>query len=326
MALSVLFVGGTGQISYPCVERAVAQGHHVSVYNRGKRLADLPAGVTSIIGELAGPEYADLARANFDVVCQFIAFTPDQVARDIEVFAGHCGQYIFISSASVYEKPASHYVITEKTPAINPYWRYSQDKIACEKLLEASQNLAWTIVRPSHTVRTGLPIMMGDSDIMARRMLEGEPTIVAGDGHTPWTLTRSVDFAVPFVGLFGNRAALNDTFHITNDRAHIWDDIQKAIARLLGVEAKIVHVPTDTLVRYNHEWIGPLTGDKAWSAIFDNSKIKSVVGDFTCAESLDDILAEPIAHLKQRLAANRPPKGDFDGLVDRICREQSALG
>lgn len=326
MAMSILFIGGTGQISYPCVERAVAQGHDVSVYNRGKRASDLPAGVTSIVGDLAAPAYADLAKAHFDVVCQFIAFTPDQVARDVEVFAGHCGQYIFISSASVYEKPARHYVITEQTPAINPYWPYSQAKIACEMLLKDSDNLAWTIVRPSHTVRTGLPVMIGDSDIMARRMLDGEPTIVAGDGHTPWTLTRSVDFAVPFVGLFGKQAALNDIFHITSDRAHIWDDIQKAIGRLLGVEAKIVHVPTDTLIRYIPDWVGPLLGDKAWSAIFDNSKIKSVVGDFACAESLEKILAEPIMHLKQRLATNRPPKGDFDALVDRICQAQAALG
>ncbi|HEY4201720.1 MAG TPA: SDR family oxidoreductase [Devosiaceae bacterium] len=326
MALRILFIGGTGQISYPCVERAVAQGHDVSVCNRGKRGGALPQGVTSILGDLAGPEYADLAKTNFDVVCQFIAFTPDQMARDVELFAGHCGQYVFISSASVYEKPARHYVITEQTPAINPYWPYSQNKIACEELLHGSHNLAWTIVRPSHTVRTGLPIMMGDSDIMARRMLDGEPTIVAGDGHTPWTLTRSVDFAVPFVGLFGKDAALNDTFHITNDHAHIWDDIQKAIARMLGVEARIVHVPTDTLIRYNPEWVGPLLGDKAWTALFDNSKIKSVVGDFACAERLEDILAEPIRHLKQRLAANRPPKGQFDELVDRICREQAALG
>ena len=326
MAMRILFIGGTGQISYPCVERAVAQGHDVSVFNRGQREAQLPAGVTSIIGNLAGPEYADLAKAQFDVVCQFIAFTPDQVARDIEIFTGHCGQYIFISSASVYEKPPRHYVITEETPAINPYWPYSQAKIACEELLLASENLAWTIVRPSHTVRTGLPIMIGDADVMARRMLDGEPTIVAGDGHTPWTLTRSVDFAVPFVGLFGKPAALNDIFHITGDRAHVWDDIQKAIASLLGVEARIVHVPTDTLVRYNPEWVGPLLGDKAWTAIFDNSKIKSVVGDFTCAESLEDILAEPIAHLKARLAKNRPPRGAFDDLVDRICQDQSALG
>lgn len=326
MAMRILFVGGTGQISYPCAERALAEGHDVTVYNRGKRITDLPAGVTSIAGELAAPEYADLAKTNYDVVCQFIAFTPDQVARDIEVFAGHCGQYIFISSASVYEKPARHYVITEETPAINPYWLYSQNKIACEELLRKARNLPWTIVRPSHTVRTGLPIMMGDSDIMARRMLDGEPTIVAGDGHTPWTLTRSVDFAVPFVGLFGKPRALNDIFHITNDRAHIWDDIQKAIARLLGVEAKIVHVPTDTLIRYNPDWVGPLLGDKSWTAIFDNSKVKSVAGDFTCAEDLEEILAEPIMHLKQRLAANRPSRGDFDALVDRICREQAALG
>lgn len=326
MAKTVLFIGGTGQISYPCVEEAVAQGYQVSVFNRGKRGDALPKGVTSITGDLAGPEYADLAKGNYDVVCQFIAFTPDQVARDVEIFSGHCGQYIFISSASVYEKPARHYVITEETPAINPYWPYSQAKIACEQLLAKSEGLPWTVVRPSHTVRTGLPIMMGDSDIMARRMIEGEPTIVAGDGNTPWTLTRSGDFAVPFVRLFGKAAALSEIFHITNDRAHIWDDIQKAIGRLLGVEARIVHVPTDTLIRYNPEWVGPLLGDKAWTAIFDNSKIKSVVGDFSCAGSLDEILAEPIAHLKQRLATKPPLKGDFDALVDRICAAQTQLG
>ncbi|MGV8855154.1 MAG: SDR family oxidoreductase [Devosia sp.] len=326
MAMTILFIGGTGQISYPCVEDAVAQGHKVSIYNRGKRPDALPRGVTAITGDLAGPEYADLAKTRYDVVCQFIAFTPDQVTRDIALFAGQCGQYIFISSASVYQKPARHYVITEETPAINPYWPYSQAKIACEALLTGSAGLPWTIVRPSHTVRTGLPIMMGDSDIMARRMIEGQPTIVAGDGHTPWTLTRSVDLAVPFVRLFGKAAALNDIFHITNDRAHIWDDIQNAIARLLGVEANIVHVPTDTLIRYNPEWSGPLLGDKAWTAIFDNSKIKSVVGDFSCAESLDEILAEPIKYLKQRLAASRPPLGDADTLIDRICAAQSALG
>jgi nucleoside-diphosphate-sugar epimerase len=286
----------------------------------------LPAGVISIVGELGSAAYAELAEANYDVVCQFIAFTPDQIARDIKVFAGHCGQYIFISSASVYEKPPRHYVITEDTPAINPYWAYSQAKIACEELLGASASLAWTIVRPSHTVRTGLPIMMGDADVMARRMLDGEPTIVAGDGHTPWTLTRSVDFAVPFVGLFGKQAALGEIFHITNDRAHIWNDIQMTIGRMLGVEPKIIHVPTDTLLKYNPEWAGPLLGDKAWTAIFDNSKVKRVAGDFTCAEDLEEILADSISHLKQRFAKARPPRAELDTLVDRICAAQMGLG
>lgn len=326
MALRVVFIGGTGQISLPCVEEAVARGHEVSVFNRGRRDAGLPAGVTSIVGELGGAEYARLGEEHFDVVAQFIAFTPDQVQRDIDIFTGHCGQYIFISSASVYEKPARHYVITEETPAINPYWRYSQDKIACETLLRGTSGLGWTIVRPSHTVRTGLPVMIGDADVMARRMLEGSPTIVAGDGHTPWTLTRSKDFAVPFVGLFGTPASLSEIFHITNDRAHIWDDIQRAIGRALGVEANIVHVPTDTLVRYVPEWEGPLMGDKSWTALFDNSKVKRVAGDFTCAPDLETILEEPIRHLQQRLERHRPPRADFDALVDRICREQSALG
>lgn len=326
MGLNVLFIGGTGQISYPCVEYAVTQGHRVSVFNRGKRNDPLPPGVTSIVGDLNGPEYRTLADANYDVVCQFIAFTPDQVQRDIEVFSGHCGQYIFISSASVYEKPASHYIITEATPAVNPYWPYSQAKIACENLLTPLDTLPWTIIRPSHTVRTGLPIMMGDADVMARRMLDGEPTIVAGDGHTPWTLTRSVDFAVPFVNLFGKPKALHDIFHITNDRAHIWDHIQTAIARGLGVEPKIVHVPTDTLVRFNPDWVGPLLGDKAWTAIFDNSKVKAVAGDFTCAQDLGDILAEPLEHLQRRLATNRPPKGEHDALIDRIVAAQEAVG
>lgn len=326
MALKVLFIGGTGQISYPCVERAVAQGHKVSVYNRGQRDNALPSGVESIVGDLKDLASAGLGKAKYDVVCQFIAFTPDQVARDIELFSGNCGQYIFISSASVYQKPASHYVITEKTPAINPFWPYSQNKIACEQLLAKADNLAWTIVRPSHTVRTGLPVMIGDADIMARRMLDGEATIVAGDGHTPWTLTRSVDLAVPFVGLFGKEKALGEIFHITADRAHIWDHIQREIAAQLGVEAKIVHVPTDTLIKFNPEWEGPLMGDKSWTAIFDNSKVKSVAGDFTCAEDLKTILEEPIHHLKQRLAANRPPKGEFDAMVDRICNAQAALG
>ena len=325
MVLNILFIGGTGQISYPCVERAVAEGHKVSVYNRGIRENALPSGVTSIVGELKDLPTTGLGKANYDVVCQFIAFMPDQVANDIAAFSGNCGQYIFISSASVYEKPASHYVITERTPAINPYWKYSQNKIACEQLLQKADGLSWTIVRPSHTVRTGLPIMIGDADVMARRMLDGEPTIVAGDGHTPWTLTRSEDFAVPFVGLFGKPDALREIFHITSDRAHIWDDIQKAIAAQLGVEAKIVHVPSDTLIKFNPEWEGPLLGDKSWSAIFDNSKVKRVAGPFACAENLDEILAQPIAHLKQRLAANRPPKGDLDVLFDRICQAQSAL-
>ena len=327
MALNVLFIGGTGQISLPCVELAVAAGHKVSVFNRGVRDETLPEGVTSITGDMKDQAaYRALGKTRWDVVAQFMAFTPEQMAEDIATFAGNAGQYIFISSASVYEKPPRHYVITEKTPAINPYWAYSQAKIACEEMLKGAKDLPWTIVRPSHTVRSGLPTMMNEGDVIGHRMLAGKPVLVAGDGATPWTLTRSADFAVPFVRLFGNAAALGETFHITGDRGFTWDEIYTAIAAGLGVEARIAHVPTDTLIRYHRDWEGPLLGDKTWAALFDNSKVKRVAGDFTCEENLAKILEEPIAYFKKRLAANGPQTHPLDALMDRIAAEQAALG
>ena len=327
MALDVLFIGGTGQISLPCVELAVEAGHKVSVFNRGIRDETLPGKVKLIAGDMKDAKaYRRLGRTRWDVVCQFMVFRPEQMQLDIETFTGSIGQYIFISSASVYEKPARHYVITEKTPAVNPYWPYSQDKIACEELLRRQKKLPWTIVRPSHTVRSGLPTMMNEGDMVAHRMLAGKPVIVCGDGTTPWTLTRSEDFAAPFISLFGNSKALGEVFHITSDKGFTWDEIYHAIAKGLGVEAKIVHVPTDTLVRYSRDWEGPLLGDKTWTALFDNSKVKRVAGDFTCAEDLDVILAEPVRYLKKRLAGNNPEPHELDPLYDRICAEQSSLG
>ena len=323
---SVLFVGGTGQISLPCVEKAVAAGHDVSVFNRGQRDAALPAGVTSIVGDMKDPaSYRQLRDKKFDVVAQFMVFTPEQMQQDIETFAGHAGQYVFISSASVYDK-SNHYVVKEGvTPVHNPYWAYSQAKIACEKLLEGSANLPWTIVRPSHTVRTGLPTLVGEGDVIPRRMLQGKPVFVAGDGTAPWTLTRSVDFATPFVGLFGKPKAIGEDFHITGDMAWTWTQIYKAIAKAIGAEANIVCVPSDTLVRYRPDWVGPLWGDKSLASLFDNSKVKAVAGDFTCSEDLDEVLAEPIQHLKERLAQPEQPS-ELTPLLDRITADQLALG
>ena len=221
----------------------------VSVLNRGQTNVALPAGVSVIAGDMNdAATYGALGDRTFDVVCQFRAYTAEQMKKDIAAFTGKTGQYVFISSASAYQKPAHHYVITEKTPLENPYWQYSRDKIACETMLREQSALKWTIVRPSHTVRTGMPLAIGDGDAVARRLLRGAPVIVHGDGKSLWTLTRSADLAVPFVKLLGNGQALGEDFHITGDRGFTWDEITDAIAAGLGVEAKIVHVPTDTLV------------------------------------------------------------------------------
>jgi uncharacterized protein YbjT (DUF2867 family) len=327
MALTILYIGGTGQISLSCVHASVAAGHKVSVLNRGKTSIDLPDGVESIMGEVGPADgYSNLAGRRFDVVCQYRAFLAGQVQRDIDTFTGKTDQYVFISSASAYQKPAHHYIITERTPLENPYWQYSRDKIACEAMLRTQSKLPWTIVRPSHTVRTGMPIQIGNADEAIRRMMAGKPVVVTGDGTSLWTLTRCGDYAVPFVRLLGNSRALNDDFQITNDRSFTWDQIHTAIGRGFGVEAIHAHVPSDTLIRYNKEWEGPLLGDKSWSVIFDNSKVKSVAGDFSCAGDLDTILADSVMHAKARLQSPAPPPSAEDALFDRIIAEQGALG
>ncbi len=324
--MKILFVGGTGQISLPCVELATAQGHEVAVFNRGQRGAQLPEGVRRIAGDMAdAAAYARLGAEDWDVVAQFMVFSPAQMQRDIATFAGRTGQYVFISSASVYQKTPFSYLTTEATPAINPYWPYSQAKIACETLMKQSP-LAWTNVRPSHTVRTGLPTMLNEGDSVGHRLLAGKPVLVAGDGTSIWTMTRAEDFARPFVGLFGKPAALREDFHITGDVGFTWDAIYMTLARGLGVAAQLAHVPTDTLVRYQPDWAGPLLGDKSWTTLFDNSKVKRVAGDFTCETDLEKLLAEPLRQFRQRRAANVPYDTGTDALIDRIIAEQAALG
>jgi nucleoside-diphosphate-sugar epimerase len=207
--LNVLFIGGTGQISLSCVQAAVATGHRVSVYNRGQTAAILPKDVEVIVGTSEDDgAYAAVADTRYDVVCQFVAFSPKQIQRDLKTFRNRTGQYVFISSASAYRKLVTDFTITERVPLENPFWEYSRLKAACEQVLRQQTDVPYTIVRPSHTTRTRLPTAPSEGDQLASRMLRGLPVVVPGDGTALWPLTLSEDFAVPFVRLFGNAAAL----------------------------------------------------------------------------------------------------------------------
>lgn len=323
MSARVLFIGGTGQISLPCVEAAVAAGDTVTVFNRGATAADLPDGVEAIAGDYSDDAaFAAVAARGFDVVCQFIAFTADQVQRDLATLRGHTGQYVFISSASAYRKPVDAFPITEAVPLENPHWEYSRRKAAAEAVIQAQDDVPWTIVRPSHTVRTQLPGALGERDRMADRMRLGLPMIVPGDGTSLWTLTRSEDFALPFVRLFGREQALGEAFHLTSDNVYTWDQITRAVADLLGVTVEIVHVPSETLVARNPDWKGPLLGDRSWSVMFDNSKIKRVAGDFACERDLREVLLAPVEHYRRRAGDAAPQKDDLDRLFDAIIADQ----
>ena len=283
--MKALLIGGTGTISM-AITRLLASKKDWEVYllNRGSRRAEVPETVRWIQADISDEEAVRqaLGGMKFDCVCEFIGFVPAQVQRDIRLFTGRTKQYIYISSASAYHKPAKDYRITEGTALANPYWQYSRDKIACEDILMKAyreHQFPVTIVRPSHTydnrnVPLGVHGNNGSFQVL-KRMLEGKPVIIHGDGTSLWTMTHNSDFAVGYVGLMGNPHAIGEAFQITNDETLTWNQIYQAIADALGVELKAYHVSSEFLAAVSdYDFTGSLIGDKANSVVFDNSKLK----------------------------------------------------
>ena len=284
--MKVLFIGGTGFISTAVSRMAMERGMELYLLNRGIRSSEIP-GAHQLTGDIHNPESMRnaLKDLDFDVVVDWIAFTPEEIERDMQFFRGRTKQFVFISSASAYQKPVVNYLITESTPLENPYWEYSRNKIASEELLMnayRNEDFPVTIVRPSYTYNTYLPVAIGGFGCytLADRMLKGKPIIVHGDGTSLWVNTHAEDFAKGFLGLLGNQKAIGQAFHITSDEVLSWNQIYQTIADVLSVEAKIVHIPTDFIVKEVPRLTGDLLGDKTWSAVFDNSKIKSFVPEF----------------------------------------------
>lgn len=297
--MKALFIGGTGTIS-SAITRLIAQSQEWELYllNRGTRNNELPQNVRTIIADINDEAMVAklLEDMTFDVVCDFIGFETQQVERDIRLFKNRTKQYIYISSASAYQKPLSSPYITEGTPLANPHWQYSRNKTACEELLMKeyrSEGFPITIIRPSHTYcERSIPVAVHGSKgswQVLKRMIEGKPVIIPGDGTSLWTLTHNSDFAKAFVGIMGNKHAIGETFHITSDESLTWNQIHEIVASALGVELKAYHVASDLLAyagkKYDLE--GTLLGDKAHSVIFDNTKVKRAVPGFCATVRFD---------------------------------------
>jgi nucleoside-diphosphate-sugar epimerase len=282
--MKVLFIGGTGVISSACTTLAMNQGIELYLLNRGQTNRPIPEGVRILQGDIRDKNSALRALGNivFDVVVDWIAFTTEHIEMDLELFRGKTSQYVFISSASAYQTPPVKLPVTESTPLYNPFWAYSQAKIACEdRLIKAyrEEQFPITIVRPSHTYdQTSIPIEGQYTAV--NRMRRGKKVIVHGDGTSLWVLTHHRDFAKGFVGLLCNSKAIGEIFHITSDELLTWNQIFEIIAHAAGTEARIVHVPSEIIAKYNPNWGAGLLGDKTHSMIFDNSKIKSIVPDY----------------------------------------------
>jgi nucleoside-diphosphate-sugar epimerase len=335
--MRVLFIGGTGNISSACTDEALRRGYEVFHLNRGTRAEKERPEVRLLRADIRNSEATKAAVRGlyFDSVVQFLAFRPEHVEADIDIFDGITDQYVLISTCSAYKKPSLTPVITEETPLENPFWEYSRLKIACERALTGRMDggrlvrsrgvqpraFPYTIVRPSHTYDDGwIPGCFGSASYgLAWRILQGLEVVVPGDGQSLWTLTHASDFAVGLVGLLGNPDTLGEAFHITSDERLTWDAINAIVAQALGVQPKIVHIPSDLIAKARPERGAGLLGDKAVSVLFDNSKIRRFVPGFaprvSFAEGIHRSLAWFDAH-PERKVPDPAMNADMDALLE----------
>jgi nucleoside-diphosphate-sugar epimerase len=330
--MKALFIGGTGLISSAVSRLAVERGIELSLLNRGQRGEFFPDGAKQIVADHRDQEAVRkaLRGQSFDVVADWIAYTPEQAAADVSLFKGRTGQFFFISSASAYQKPSTHHVITESTPLANPYWQYSRDKIACEELLmrEYRENgFPVTIIRPTLTYGvTQIPAAVGSWNhpwTLVDRMRKGKKIIVPGDGTSLWTMTHNSDLAKGFVGLMGNIRAIGHAFHITSDEVLTWNQIYGLIGAAAGAAPDIMHVASDFLAAVNPEELGNLVGDKAQCGIFDNTKIRSFVPGYVATVPFSEGVRESVRWFEKH--PERCTIDDaFNALSDRIITAQES--
>jgi nucleoside-diphosphate-sugar epimerase len=301
--MKILFIGGTGIISAACTALAAKRGLDVTLLSRGQHASKLPAGVKTLIADVNAPAVLQkLEHESFDVVVDWIAFTPADIERDLKLFRGRTRQFVFISSASAYQKPATHYLITESTPLANPHWVYSRNKIACEdRLMKAYRDEGFpvTIVRPSLTYgETLVPLVLNSwpqSYTAVDRMIRGQKMVVPGDGSSLWVVTHNTDFAKGLVGLLGHQQAIGHAFHITSDEVLTWDQLFRIVGAAVGLEPQLVHIPSDFIVACLPEEEGSLTGDKSVSVVFDNTKIKRFVPDYCATTTFAEGIRQSLA-------------------------------
>ena len=327
--MKILLIGGTGTISSAITRQLAESGHDLWLLNRGNRKTEVPASVKQVICDINDEPTVlqKLGDIRFDAVCEFIGFLPSQVERDIRLFRDRTSQYIYISSASAYNKPAASHFITEGTALANPYWQYSRDKIACEELLMREyreKGFPVTIVRPSHTYcERGVPVSVhgpkGSWQVL-KRMTEGKPVIVHGDGSSLWTLTWNEDFARGFIGLIGNPKAIGEAFQIMSDEQLTWNQIYAAAAQALGAKFRPYYVASSYLAEVSpkeYDFLGNLIGDKAVSVVFDCTKLKRAVPGFQATTRFDEGVRRCVAYLLSHpeLQVEDP---EFDAWCDRV--------
>jgi nucleoside-diphosphate-sugar epimerase len=324
--VKILFIGGTGIISTACTALAAQRGMDVTLVTRGQKLArQLPRGVTSLVADINDPALGEkLKGESFDAVVDWIAYTPTDIERDLRLFRGRTRQFVFISSTSAYQKPPTHYLWTESTPFGNPFWEYARNKIACEeRLMQAYRDEGFpvTIVRPSLTYgETSIPLVLNSWQkpyTAVDRMLRGQKMVVPGDGTSLWVVTHNTDFAKGLVGLLGQQQAVGEAFHITSDEVLTWDRLFQIVGAAVGVEPQLVHIPSDFIAACIPDKRGTLLGDKSVSVVFDNSKIKRFVPEYSATTNFADGVRQTLAWFNAD-PARKQIDGQLSATMDKL--------
>jgi nucleoside-diphosphate-sugar epimerase len=324
--VKILFIGGTGIISTACTALAAQRGMDVTLVTRGQKLArQLPRGVTSLVADINDPALGEkLKGESFDAVVDWIAYTPTDIERDLRLFRGRTRQFVFISSTSAYQKPPTHYLWTESTPFGNPFWEYARNKIACEeRLMQAYRDGGFpvTIVRPSLTYgETSIPLVLNSWQkpyTAVDRMLRGQKMVVPGDGTSLWVVTHNTDFAKGLVGLLGQQQAVGEAFHITSDEVLTWDRLFQIVGAAVGVEPQLVHIPSDFIAACIPDKRGTLLGDKSVSVVFDNSKIKRFVPEYSATTNFADGVRQTLAWFNAD-PARKQIDGQLSATMDKL--------
>jgi nucleoside-diphosphate-sugar epimerase len=326
--MKVLFIGGTGIISTASTALAAQRGFDLTILSRGQRPSQLPPGVKILIADVNAPtllQKLERESQEYDAVVDWIAFTPADIERDLKLFRGRTRQFVFISSTSAYQKPQTHYLMTESTPLVNPYWEYARNKIACEeRLMQAYRDEGFpvTIVRPSLTYGdTLIPLVLNSwqqSYTAVDRMIRGQKMVVPGDGSSLWVVTHNSDFAKGLVGLLGHQQAIGHAFHITSDEVLTWDQLFRTVGAAVGVEPQLVHIPSDFIAACLPEKQGTLIGDKAVSVVFDNTKIRRFVPNYSATTTFAEGIRQTLAWFDAdpaRKQIDHPVNATLDKLI-----------
>jgi nucleoside-diphosphate-sugar epimerase len=321
--LKVLFVGGSGQISFDCIHESVRQGHETWVFNRGNHNSGLPAEVSHLKGDFHNEDdYRNLLAQSFDVICQFRVFEPSEMQRDLALLTAKAAKahYIFISSAVCYTKPSEDFPIVESSSKGNLYWDYGSKKLQCEQLLRQQKALPYTIIRPSHTTRDRFITALDEGDLVYQRLQAGKDLILFDSGESLWTITLGRHFAIPFVRLFTSEGVHFEDFHLTSDNAYSWNEIYASLGRVLGKLPNIAYFPVEKIIKSAPHLKGPLLGDKVSPTVFDNTKIKHAVGPFDCDVSLDAFTREVLEKAAGRLGDTSLQESDsaYEALITKL--------